>query len=68
MMSSIPVADLKGNTIGRTIYRPSIIAIAFIFAKLWMGAESTLPPADPGKQSKKLELLDRVEGNSILDL
>ena len=33
MTSSITVADLKGNIIGRTIYRPSLIAMAFIFSK-----------------------------------
>ena len=33
MMSSLPVADLTGNILRRTICFPSLIVIAFIFVK-----------------------------------
>ena len=35
VMSSFPIAVLKGNIFGRTIYPLSLIVLVFILAKLW---------------------------------
>ena len=37
MTSSLLVADLKGNIVGRTVYSPGLIVVAFIVTKLWSG-------------------------------
>ena len=39
MTSSLPDADVKGNILGRTIYRPSLIYIAIYSCEVMKGSE-----------------------------
>lgn len=57
MMSSFPVAYLKGNIFGRTICHLSLIVVAFILAKLWGGGGGISPRAQKTKEPG----LDRVK-------
>ena len=51
MTSLLLVADLKGNILGRTVYPPGLIVVAFIVAKLWSGGKES-PQYPPPKHNK----------------
>ena len=51
MTLSLLGADLKGNILGRTVYSPGLIVVAFIVAKLWSGGKES-PQYPPPKHNE----------------
>ena len=68
MTSSLLVADLKGNLFGKSIYLPSIIAMALLVLEIWKGwGEAPLGHTHirRKKQNKKKPVIDRVKGDPL---